>query len=172
MEGGAVTTNDDELAEAMRLMRNFGFKGYDNVIHPGTNGKMIEDVRGDGAGEPGWVSMPWWKPIAATMPRTSKHWLAFRASPCSTTIQAERNSHHYIVLEVGEECVAQIEMTIIAALACRERACTQVFLAGVPRHEAVSGDISARAPDVAEHDCGRREGCLSCRMGRFRLGHY
>src|SRR3546814_8572128 len=42
MEGGAVTTHDDELAEAMRLIRNFGFKGYDNVIHPGTNGKMIE----------------------------------------------------------------------------------------------------------------------------------
>ena len=42
MEGGAVTTNDEALAEAMRLMRNFGFKGYDNVIHPGTNGKMAE----------------------------------------------------------------------------------------------------------------------------------
>jgi dTDP-4-amino-4,6-dideoxygalactose transaminase len=41
-EGGAVVTNDDELAQAMRLMRNFGFAGYDNVIHPGTNGKMIE----------------------------------------------------------------------------------------------------------------------------------
>ncbi|MGF6493021.1 dTDP-4-amino-4,6-dideoxygalactose transaminase [Luteibacter sp. 621] len=41
-EGGAVTTNDDELAEAIRLMRNFGFAGYDNVIHPGTNGKMVE----------------------------------------------------------------------------------------------------------------------------------
>lgn len=41
-EGGAVTTNNDELAETMRLMRNFGFKGYDNVVHPGTNGKMIE----------------------------------------------------------------------------------------------------------------------------------
>ncbi len=26
----------------MRLMRNFGFSGMDNVIHPGTNGKMIE----------------------------------------------------------------------------------------------------------------------------------
>jgi dTDP-4-amino-4,6-dideoxygalactose transaminase len=26
----------------MRLMRNFGFAGYDNVVHPGTNGKMIE----------------------------------------------------------------------------------------------------------------------------------
>jgi dTDP-4-amino-4,6-dideoxygalactose transaminase len=41
-EGGAVITNDDELAETMRLMRNFGFKGFDNVIHPGTNGKMNE----------------------------------------------------------------------------------------------------------------------------------
>ncbi len=41
-EGGAVLTNDDELAETMRLMRNFGFSGYDNVIHPGTNGKMPE----------------------------------------------------------------------------------------------------------------------------------
>ncbi|MCP5479031.1 MAG: aminotransferase class I/II-fold pyridoxal phosphate-dependent enzyme [Rhodanobacteraceae bacterium] len=41
-EGGAVVTNDDDLAEAMRLMRNFGFAGYDDVIHPGTNGKMPE----------------------------------------------------------------------------------------------------------------------------------
>lgn len=42
LEGGAVVTNDDALANTMRLMRNFGFAGLDNVIHPGTNGKMIE----------------------------------------------------------------------------------------------------------------------------------
>lgn len=41
-EGGAVVTNDDELADKIRLMRNFGFHGYDNVVHPGTNGKMPE----------------------------------------------------------------------------------------------------------------------------------
>lgn len=41
-EGGAIMTNEDDLAEVMRLMRNFGFSGYDNVIHPGTNGKMPE----------------------------------------------------------------------------------------------------------------------------------
>jgi dTDP-4-amino-4,6-dideoxygalactose transaminase len=41
-EGGAVLTDDDELAETMKLMRNFGFIGYDNVIHPGTNGKLPE----------------------------------------------------------------------------------------------------------------------------------
>jgi dTDP-4-amino-4,6-dideoxygalactose transaminase len=41
-EGGAVTTNDDELAEKMRLMRNFGFEGMDNVNYIGINGKMSE----------------------------------------------------------------------------------------------------------------------------------
>ena len=41
-EGGAVVTNDDRLAEKMRLMRNFGFAGYDRVIYLGTNGKMSE----------------------------------------------------------------------------------------------------------------------------------
>ncbi|MBV9037998.1 MAG: DegT/DnrJ/EryC1/StrS family aminotransferase, partial [Acidobacteriaceae bacterium] len=41
-EGGAIATNDDALAERIRLMRNFGFKGYDSVEHIGTNGKMTE----------------------------------------------------------------------------------------------------------------------------------
>jgi dTDP-4-amino-4,6-dideoxygalactose transaminase len=41
-EGGAVTTNDDDLAAKIRLMKNFGFAGYDNVIYVGTNGKMSE----------------------------------------------------------------------------------------------------------------------------------
>lgn len=41
-EGGAVLTNDDELAQKLRLMRNFGFSGKDQVIHHGTNGKMSE----------------------------------------------------------------------------------------------------------------------------------
>ena len=41
-EGGAIVTDDDDLAAKARLMRNFGFAGYDNVIYPGTNGKMTE----------------------------------------------------------------------------------------------------------------------------------
>lgn len=42
LEGGAVVTNNDDLAEKMRLMRNFGFKGFDNVVYLGVNGKMNE----------------------------------------------------------------------------------------------------------------------------------
>ena len=41
-EGGAIVTNDDVMAEKLRLMRNFGFAGYDRVIHLGVNGKMTE----------------------------------------------------------------------------------------------------------------------------------
>jgi dTDP-4-amino-4,6-dideoxygalactose transaminase len=41
-EGGALTTNSDEFASQARLMKNFGFSGYDNVVYPGTNGKMSE----------------------------------------------------------------------------------------------------------------------------------
>jgi dTDP-4-amino-4,6-dideoxygalactose transaminase len=41
-EGGLVATNSDEVAQKIRLMKNFGFHGYDNVIYIGTNGKMTE----------------------------------------------------------------------------------------------------------------------------------
>jgi dTDP-4-amino-4,6-dideoxygalactose transaminase len=41
-EGGAVVTNDAELAQKIRMMRNFGFTGYDRVDYVGTNGKMSE----------------------------------------------------------------------------------------------------------------------------------
>lgn len=42
LEGGAVTTNDDELAHKMRMMKNFGFTNYDQVEYLGINGKMNE----------------------------------------------------------------------------------------------------------------------------------
>jgi dTDP-4-amino-4,6-dideoxygalactose transaminase len=41
-EGGAIVTNNEELADKIRLMRNFGFQGFDNVISLGINGKMNE----------------------------------------------------------------------------------------------------------------------------------
>jgi dTDP-4-amino-4,6-dideoxygalactose transaminase len=41
-EGGALCTNNDVLAAKVRLMKNFGFSGYDNVIELGINGKMTE----------------------------------------------------------------------------------------------------------------------------------
>jgi len=42
LEGGAITTNSDRVANKIRLLRNFGFYGLDNVVELGTNGKMNE----------------------------------------------------------------------------------------------------------------------------------
>ena len=42
IEGGAVLTKNDELADKLRLMKNFGFTDYDNTEHIGINGKMNE----------------------------------------------------------------------------------------------------------------------------------
>jgi len=41
-EGGAIATRDGELAARARLVRNFGFAGYDEVACLGINGKMNE----------------------------------------------------------------------------------------------------------------------------------
>jgi dTDP-4-amino-4,6-dideoxygalactose transaminase len=42
LEGGAIATNDDQLAARVRLLKNFGFTRYDEVAGLGTNGKMNE----------------------------------------------------------------------------------------------------------------------------------
>ena len=41
-EGGAITTNSEEMAARCRYFRNFAFAGYDLVVGFGTNAKMSE----------------------------------------------------------------------------------------------------------------------------------
>jgi len=102
-EGGAILTNDDELAEKMRLMRNFGFAGFDNVIHMGTNGKMIEV-----AAAMGLVNL---EAIAGVIQANQRNHDTYRTSlaglPGISLLgfnEAERNNYQYVVMEVGEDC--------------------------------------------------------------------
>jgi dTDP-4-amino-4,6-dideoxygalactose transaminase len=101
MEGGAVVTNNDELAEAMRLMRNFGFKGYDNVIHPGTNGKMIEVCAAMGL-----ANLAGFDDIVAINRRNHAAYKKALTDIAGIRVldydPSERNSHHYVVIEIDE----------------------------------------------------------------------
>lgn len=104
-EGGAVVTNDDELAETMRLMRNFGFAGFDNVIHPGTNGKMIEVCAAMGL-----VNLDY---IDTVIEANRRNWLAYRDALAGIPglrlmpyDEAERNNWQYVILEVDPDCRA------------------------------------------------------------------
>lgn len=42
IEGGAIVTNDDDLAERVRLMTNFGIADYETIEGLGTNAKLNE----------------------------------------------------------------------------------------------------------------------------------
>ncbi|GAB1723118.1 MAG: aminotransferase class I/II-fold pyridoxal phosphate-dependent enzyme [Nitrospira sp. CR1.1] len=104
-EGGAIVTNDDELAEKIRLMTNFGFGGTDKVVYIGTNGKMNE--------------------VSAAMGITSledfETFIELNRSNYQTYVreltgirglrpvmydEQERNNYHYVVLELDEAVTA------------------------------------------------------------------
>ncbi len=100
-EGGAITTNDDALAEKARLMRNFGFTGYDEVVYVGTNGKMSEI-----AAAMGLTSLEGMDDFISANRRNYQLYCAELAGLRGLQVidynQAERNNYQYIVLEIDQ----------------------------------------------------------------------
>lgn len=133
MEGGAVVTNDDELAETMRLMRNFGFSGYDNVVHPGTNGKMIEVCAAMGLANLDTLD----EVFASNRRNHAAYKAALRGVPGIRVLdydRNERNSHHYIVVEVDEHSAATRD-EIVAALHAENILARKYFWPGCHKME-------------------------------------
>jgi dTDP-4-amino-4,6-dideoxygalactose transaminase len=100
-EGGAVVTNDDELAAKIRLMRNFGFAGYDIVSSLGTNGKMSEV-----SAAMGLTSLESFKEFVTTNYRNYKDYRQQLEEVPGVSVlaynQDEKCNYHYIVLEIDE----------------------------------------------------------------------
>jgi dTDP-4-amino-4,6-dideoxygalactose transaminase len=100
-EGGAIVTNDDDLAEKIRLMTNYGFAGYDRVIHLGINGKMSEIAAAMGL--TGLESIAEF--IATNRDHYNRYLRALKGIPGIDMIrydEGERNNYQYIVLEIDE----------------------------------------------------------------------
>jgi dTDP-4-amino-4,6-dideoxygalactose transaminase len=104
-EGGAVTTNDDVLAGKIRLMRNFGFAGYDEVVYLGTNGKMSEI-----SAAMGLTSLESMDEFISVNRRNYELYRAALADVPGLRMieynQAERNNFQYIVLEKDRAATA------------------------------------------------------------------
>jgi dTDP-4-amino-4,6-dideoxygalactose transaminase len=87
----------------MRLMRNFGFSGYDNVIHPGTNGKMTEVCAAMGL-----TNLERIHDIIATNRRNYEAYVAAFADVEGISVlrfdEQERNNYQYVVIEVEPTC--------------------------------------------------------------------
>ena len=103
-EGGAIVTNNDELAAKIRLMKNFGFAGYDNVIYIGTNGKMSEVSAAMGL--TGLESLEEFISVNCRNYREYKRELeGIPGVQFMTYNETERCNYQYIVLEVDEQTI-------------------------------------------------------------------
>ena len=112
-EGGAILTNDRDLADKIRLMRNFGFAGMDNVIHPGTNGKMSEVCAAMGLTNLDYIDK--------VVERNYQNYKAYQKAIADipgirqvTYDEAENNNFQYIVFVVGDEFPAKRDEIIKA----------------------------------------------------------
>lgn len=97
-EGGVILTNNTELAEKAKLMRNFGFSGLDNVIYPGTNGKMTEI-----SAAMGLVNMDELNHIIIHNRINYKKYESLLANVDGVRLlpyDDEKNNYHYIIIEL------------------------------------------------------------------------
>lgn len=102
-EGGAIVTNNDELARKIRLIKNFGFgPGYDNVECLGTNGKMNEVSAAMGV--TGLESIDSF--IEVNRHNYQQYCRGLQDVPGIKVIhynEEERNNYQYVILEVDQQ---------------------------------------------------------------------
>ncbi len=133
-EGGALVTNDDALAEKVRLMRNFGFVDYDKVIYLGINGKMNEVCAAMGL-----TNLEAMDEIVATNLRNYEAYREGLAGQPGISIiaydRAERNNYQYVVIEVDPELSPRSRDEIVAALHAENVIARKYFWPGCHRME-------------------------------------
>lgn len=133
-EGGAITTNDDALAQKIRLMTNFGFSGFDNVIHIGTNGKMTEVCAAMGLTN--------LEGIADLVAVNHRNYLAYAQNlsniPGLSLMpydSGERNNYQYVVVEMDETVAGLSRDKLIEALHAHNILARKYFWPGCHRME-------------------------------------
>jgi len=148
IEGGAIVTDDDELAARTRLMRNFGFAGEDNVVYEGTNGKMTEIAAAMGLAN-----------LAAldeVVEVNRRNYLAYRREfldiPGVSILEVDRNAesnHQYVVAIVDESCAVSRD-DILSGLRAHNVLARRYFWPGAHRMEPYR-TLDPRAADHLPH---------------------
>jgi dTDP-4-amino-4,6-dideoxygalactose transaminase len=133
-EGGAVVTNNDELAEKMRLMRNFGFVDFDKVVYLGVNGKMSEVHAAMGLTNLEAIE----EIIAVNRRNYEAYKVGLSDVPGISVIDydpAERNNYQYVVVEVNPEICPRNRDEIVEALHAENIIARKYFWPGCHKME-------------------------------------
>jgi dTDP-4-amino-4,6-dideoxygalactose transaminase len=151
-EGGAVVTNDDRLAQKMRLMRNFGFAGLDQVIYVGTNGKMSEL-----SAAMGLTSLQSVDEFVAANRRNHQLYRSELASIPGMSVLAyddrERCNYQYVVVEIDRFLTELSRDELIEVLVAENVLARRYFYPGCHRMEPYASlfphaSLVLRATDV------------------------
>ncbi|MCZ7574940.1 MAG: aminotransferase class I/II-fold pyridoxal phosphate-dependent enzyme [Ardenticatenaceae bacterium] len=133
-EGGAVTTDDDDLAARIRLMKNFGFAGLDNVIYIGTNGKMSEI-----SAAMGLTSLESLDEFIETNRRNyyayQKHLACIPGCTLIAYDESEANNYQYVVVEVDEAITGISRDLLVEILHAENVRARRYFYPGCHRME-------------------------------------
>lgn len=145
-EGGAILTRDAAIAQRLRLMRNFGFSGYDKVESIGTNGKMSE-----ACAVMGLTSLESYDHFVEI---NRGHYELYRAELAGVpglrvmTYGPERSNYHYVIVEI-DEAEAGISRDRVQEILWAERVLARrYFYPGCHRMEPYR--TAAAAPRLAE----------------------
>jgi dTDP-4-amino-4,6-dideoxygalactose transaminase len=108
-EGGAITTDDDELAARMRRMVSFGFEDYDRVADLGTNAKMNEL-----SAALGLTSLARTEELIAINRANYRAYRAGLAGLAGVRLlpyaEAEQRNYQYVVLEIAGAALTRDEL--------------------------------------------------------------
>jgi len=133
-EGGAIVTNDDELAAKIRLMKNFGFSGLDNVIYLGTNGKMSE-----ASAAMGLTSLEGMESFVVANRANYVRYQAWLAELPGCRMleydESESNNFQYIVLDIDEQEFGLSRDALMEILHAEKIRARRYFYPGVHRME-------------------------------------
>jgi dTDP-4-amino-4,6-dideoxygalactose transaminase len=151
LEGGALTTNDDAIAERARAMRNFGFVALDDVGYAGTNGKMAEACAAMGL-----VNLDFLDAFIATNVKNHQTYAAQLDGITGLRLlkydQSERNNHQYVVVEIAPEFAATRD-ELIASLHAENIFARKYFWPGCHRmmpYREMYPDIDSSLPHTNE----------------------
>lgn len=133
-EGGAIATDDDELAARIRLMKNFGFAGFDNVVFIGTNGKMTEVCAAMGL-----TSLEGLDALVEVNRRNYRAYVQGLASVPSVSLlnydESERCNFQYIVIELDSSQAGLTRDELVSVLHAERVIARRYFWPGCHRME-------------------------------------
>lgn len=181
-EGGAIVTNNDELAERMRLIRNFGFVGSDDVGMLGTNAKLSEI-----AAAMGLVSLSAMDAIVSrnrtVYQEYQRHLDVIPGVTLRSADHAEEHNYQYVIARIDESVAGISRDQLLAALQSQNVLARRYFYPGCHRsapygapdspcaHLPVTDELatqvlslpggSAVDPEQAAAVCGLIERCIT-----------